>query len=469
MALNSNVKLQDHQSSALDHSEGKGGIIVNHGLGSGKTLTSMAIAEKRGGNVLVVVPAALRENYKEQLNKFVTPDRHKDYRIISYHEFMRDPNHYVDSHKPNTLVADEVHRLRNPKKMKGSFNDIRHKIPFMVGMTGSIVNNHPSEAVDLVNLVNGKKVMSKDEFERKHIGIRKVSPGIIGRLKGVQAGEVEEIKNRKALSKSLAPYIHRFEGSDEYRSNLPRTKEEEVKVDLSKKQIDMLKALEGSNPALAYKLKNNLPPSKQESQQLNSFMIGMRQVSNNPGTLDKTITDPIESSPKMRASVDAMQRKMKDDPNFRGVVYSRFLDGGVRPIADKLDGGVYEGSLSDKKRRALLDEFQSGKKKVMGISPSGGEGLDLKGVKLMQVLEPDWNPETTSQAIGRAVRYKSHAHLPEKEREVLIQRYIAQHPDSWKHKLPFMKKPTSPDEYLRNRSGEKSRLNRDFLNALGGK
>lgn len=468
MPLHSHVKLQDHQNEALNHSEGKGGLIVNHGLGSGKTLTSMAIAEKRGGNVLVVVPAALRENYKEQLKKFVTPDRHSDYKIVSYHEFMRDPNHFVDTHKPNTLVADEVHRLRNPKKMKGSFEDVRKKIPFMVGMTGSVVNNHPSEAVDLVNLVNGQKVMSKDEFERKHIDIRKVSPGLLGRLRGVQAGEVEEIKNRKQLQKSLSPYIHRFEGSDEYRSNLPRTKEEEVGVDMTKKQVEMLKALEGANPALAYKLRNNLPPSKQESQQLNSFMIGMRQVVNNPATLDKNIADPISNSPKMQAAINAMHSKMKNDPNFRGVVYSRFLDGGVRPIANKLDGGIYEGSLSDKQRRQLLDEFQSGKKKVMGISPSGGEGLDLKGVKLMQVLEPDWNPETTSQAVGRAVRYKSHAHLPENEREVLIQRYIAKHPDSFKYKLPFMKRPTSPDEYLKSRSGEKARLNKDFLEALKG-
>jgi hypothetical protein len=170
----------------------------------------------------------------------------------------------------------------------------------------------------------------------------------------------------------------------------------------------------------------------------------------------------------MQAAIAAMNEKQKGDPNFRGVVYSKFLEGGVKPVAERLGGSVYEGSLTDKQRRSTLDEFASGKKKVMGISPSGGEGLDLKGVKLMQVLEPDWNPETTSQAIGRAVRYKSHAHLPEKEREVLIQRYLAKHPDSWKYKLPFMKRPTSPDEYLQSRSGEKLRLNKDFLKALKG-
>ena len=468
MAIHKHINLQEHQQQALDHAEGKPGVIVNHGLGSGKTLTSMAMAEKRGGNVLVVVPAALRENYREQLKKFVTPDRHKNYNIISYHEFMRDPHHFVDTHKPQTLVADEVHRLRNPKKMKGSFEDIRKKVPFMVGMTGSIVNNHPSEAVDLANLVTGQKVMSKEDFYRRHIAIEKKKAGIIGRMKGADDGEVEVIKNPEKLKDSLSPYIHRFEGSDEYRANLPRTKEEEVGVDLTDHQRQMIDALAGKNPALAYKLKHNLPPSKQESQGLNAFMVGMRQISNNPGTLDKTIQDHVSSSPKMQAAISAMNEKQKGDPNFRGVVYSKFLEGGVKPVAERLGGSVYEGSLTDKQRRSTLDEFASGKKKVMGISPSGGEGLDLKGVKLMQVLEPDWNPETTSQAIGRAVRYKSHAHLPEKEREVLIQRYLAKHPDSWKYKLPFMKRPTSPDEYLQSRSNEKLRLNKDFLKALKG-
>lgn len=468
MALHDHVKLQEHQQDAINHADGKPGVIVNHGLGSGKTLTSMAMAEKRGGNVLVVVPAALRENYKEQLKKFVTPDRHKNYNIVSYHEFMRNPHHYVDSHKPQTLVADEVHRLRNPKKMKGSFEEIRKKVPFMVGMTGSVVNNHPSEAVDLANLVTGQKIMSKEDFNRNHIGINKVKPGLMGRLRGVKAGEVETIKNGKSLHKALSPYIHRFEGSDEYRSHLPRTKEENVNVDLSKQQQQMIDAIGGKNPILAYKLKHNLPPSKQESHQLNAFMVGMRQISNNPGTLDKTVQDHVGSSPKMQAAIREMEKKKKDDPNFRGVVYSRFLQGGVKPVAEKMDGSVYEGSLSDKQRRATLDEFASGKKKVMGISPSGGEGLDLKGVKLMQVLEPDWNPETTSQAIGRAVRYKSHAHLPEKEREVLIQRFIAKHPDTWKQKLGLSKRTTSPDEYLRSRSEEKSRLNKEFLKVLKG-
>lgn len=466
MPLLDTVRLQKHQQEALDKSQGKGGIIVNHGLGSGKTLTSMAIAEQRGGKVLAVVPASLRGNYREQLNKFVPEHRHADYRIISYNEFAKDPHKHVDEHQPSTVIADEVHRLRNPNSLRKSFEQTRHKIPYMVGMTGSLVNNHPSEAVGLINLINGEKVMSKEEFERKHIGFQEVSPGLIGRLKGVKPGQVEVIKNQKELKRKLSPYIHKFDGDTEYKANLPKAEYHDVRVDLSKRQMDLINGLAETNKALAYKLKNNLPPSKQEATQLNAFMMGMRQVSNNPAALDNTIDNSVHHSPKMRAAAESMHARMKDDPNFRGAVYSKFLNAGVRPLAEELGGSVYEGSLNDKSKKAVLDDFAKGKNKVMGISPSGGEGLDLKGVKLMQILEPDWNPETTSQAIGRAIRYKSHAHLPEEERKVRVERYIAQHPDSLKYKLPFINKPTSPDEYINSRAGEKRRLNNQFMGAI---
>lgn len=476
MPLHSHVKLQPHQEEAVAKARGKdGGILINHGLGSGKTLTSMAIAEERGGNVLAVVPAALRNNYHEQLKKFVPEDRHKNYKVVSYHEFMKDPHKHIDTHKPNTLVADEVHRLRNPKRMKGSFTDVRHKVPFMVGMTGSLVNNHPSEAVELTNLVNGKNVMTKDEFERNHIGIKQHKPGLIGRLKGAQTGETEYIRNKEGLKRKLEPHIHRFTGDENYKKHLPKVEYEDINVPMSEKQQTMIKALSGSNPALAHKLKNNLPPSKAEAQQLNTFMMGMRQVSNNPGTLDKNIKDHMAESPKLQRAAEEIEKHKKDDPNFRGVTYSRFLDGGVRPITKKTDGHVYEGSLNDKKRNEVLNDFKSGKKKHIGISPSGGEGLDLKGVKLMQVLEPDWNPETTSQAIGRAIRYKSHEHLPENERHVKVQRFHSVHPDGLKQKIPLLnklkafKKETSPDEYLASRAKEKDQLNKDFLSTLDKK
>ena len=57
---------------------------------------------------------------------------------------------------------------------------------------------------------------------------------------------------------------------------------------------------------------------------------------------------------------------------------------------------------------------------MLFISKAGGEGLDLKGVRHVIIMEPAWNQATEEQVIGRAIRYKSHEHLDAKDRVVNV-------------------------------------------------
>ena len=57
---------------------------------------------------------------------------------------------------------------------------------------------------------------------------------------------------------------------------------------------------------------------------------------------------------------------------------------------------------------------------VLILTRAGGEGIDLKGVRSVVVLDPTWNDAGLQQVIGRAIRYKSHAHLPLEERKVNV-------------------------------------------------
>jgi len=468
--LNDDVKLQPHQADAVRHSRGKPGVILNHGLGSGKTLSSLAIAEDRGGRTLAVTPASLEQNYNKEIQKFVKPDRHDSYTTDSYAKFRKDPMKYVREHKPDTLITDEMHRLRNPTQAQKAIQSVRPHVKHHVGMTASLVNNHQSEVAGLVNTVSGQHVMSQEDFNRKHIGTKKKGPGLWGWLKGIKPGEEESIRDPEGLNKALGPYIHRFSGDPEYQKNLPKVEMENVDVEMGDKQQDLMKALGKSNPSMDYKLRNNLPPSKQEKKNLNSFLTAMRQTANSPAPYDKTVKDPMEHSPKMRRMVEDMQGAAKDDPNFRGVMYSNYLDGGINPVSEAmkddkmLRSGVYQGSLTQKKRKELLDQFEKGDVNVLGLSPAGAEGIDLKGVKQMQVMEPDFNPETTEQAMGRTARYKSHHHLPEDERKVNIKKYRSVYPKKWHHR--FVDRDTSVDEYIDQMSKDKKRLNDEFYTAL---
>lgn len=62
--------------------------------------------------------------------------------------------------------------------------------------------------------------------------------------------------------------------------------------------------------------------------------------------------------------------------------------------------------------------------KVIMITRSGSEGISLKNVRQVHLMEPYWNQVRLDQVIGRAVRAKSHVNLPENERFVDVFLYL---------------------------------------------
>jgi len=70
------------------------------------------------------------------------------------------------------------------------------------------------------------------------------------------------------------------------------------------------------------------------------------------------------------------------------------------------------------------------------ISESGSEGIDLKNVQYVHIMEPYWNYVRIKQVIGRAVRLKSHLDLPEDKREVHIYIYLMKFSDEQIEILP---------------------------------
>jgi superfamily II DNA/RNA helicase len=146
---------------------------------------------------------------------------------------------------------------------------------------------------------------------------------------------------------------------------------------------------------------------------------------------------------------------------------------GIAPYRERLERagipyGEFTGQMNKKERDRLVQEYNEGKKRVLLVSSAGGEGLDLKGTRLIQVLEPHWNAEKLKQVEGRAIRYKSHDHLPSKERKVLVQNYLATRPKAgFLEKLKLRVPGLGIDEYLVDRSEDKERLIEQFRELLG--
>jgi hypothetical protein len=466
------VKPQHHQSEAVEQLDKSNSIIAYHGLGSGKTLTSILAAEEAKGPKLILAPASLLGNYRKELKKFNVDD--KDYHLLSYERFRKNPEHYIDKIKPSIMIADEFHRTQNVDSITGeAIRRTRPKVKKFMGLTGTIAQNRPSEIGSLVNTATGQPLLGKDEneFNQRFVAERRISPGIIGRLLGRRPGVVEEAKNLDKFKKITQPYVNTFAGDEEYMKHIPKVTRNVVRIPMNKEQNRIYDYTFNDVPAwIKFKIKNNLPPSKQESRNLNAFLLGSRQASNSLQPFGE-----YESTPKLRAVVHDIESGIKGDPNFKGVVYSNFLEAGLKPLASKLKKhnipyGMFTGEQPDVERNQMVQDYNKGKLKSLLISPAGGEGLDLRGTKYMGILDPGWNPAKTEQAIGRAARFKSHEHLPENERTVTVKQYLSEPRLGLVGKIKKIFRPDThaigTDEYIYNRAQEKARLNQQFTNAL---
>ena len=63
--------------------------------------------------------------------------------------------------------------------------------------------------------------------------------------------------------------------------------------------------------------------------------------------------------------------------------------------------------------------------RVFCITSAGAEGLSLRNVRAVHIMEPYWNEVRLRQVKGRAIRIGSHLDLPENQRDVSIYTYIS--------------------------------------------
>lgn len=95
--------------------------------------------------------------------------------------------------------------------------------------------------------------------------------------------------------------------------------------------------------------------------------------------------------------------------------------------------------------------------KIMLISPAGAEGLSLRNVRQIHILEPYWNEVRITQMIGRGIRQGSHCQLPIEERHVDVYRYKVTRKNQTK---------VSTDQYIEDLARTKDGLIQSFLGAV---
>ena len=477
-------KIQKQFVDFVDKNDGIG--MAAHKAGSGKTVGSIMaflnLAKKgRAKKALVVVPAGLRSNFADKgVKKFTDASvgiignqqeagnpkfdpklmGDKDFYVISYSMFKKDPNYYLGITGADTVIADEIHKYKDPKtQLHKVVKQIRPNIKNFIGLSATPAMNNPFEAVSLINAISKKKY-TEAQFQKQFY---KRDPGaswsnFFGLFGHKEIpGKITGWKNKKELAEHVGSAYHFAEPKLD---DMPEKVVDVVRVPMSQEQTTKYTGI--LNKKLTSIERRILAegvnvPEYQTKKILNKVMAA-RQLSNDAGYV-KGIRR-LDKNPKALSMMIDATAELKKNPKGQIVMFSNFIGHGVDVMEDALkSAGIPYGRFTgrDKKTRdQAVKDYNAGKIKVLLVSGAGAEGLDLPNTTMVQMMDGHYNPEKITQAEARGIRRGGLSYLPKGKRKVRVKRYVAVPKD----------KSLSVDEGVYNIAAKKAELINQFRDII---
>lgn len=487
-------------------------ILIYHRIGAGKTCSAIQIAEKWKGRkkIVIVLPASLKGNFKNELrglcggNNYLTQadrirlaklqpgeDEYMEiidksderieeyYSIYSYNKFIEGIKEGTMKLTNTLLIIDEIQNMVSETgtyyKELYEMLDQGVKGLRIVLLSATPMFDRPGEIALTMNLLDRTLQMPTGrDFDKMFVE--------------------EKIKNeRKQFSmKNMEKFKNMIKGRVSYYMGapyftFPRMSIKYVECEMSEFQESIYKKiLKNEDSDFLNKL-----PSKEEIMNAadlpNNFYIGARFTSNIVYPNKKVNDSGLESLTDSKIKDNLAKYSCKIDKIMKSVrraggkifIYSAFKGfAGLRTIVRVLEAFGYKNYQTDgvgRKRFAVWsgdesmevkdqireiynrsDNLYGEKLKIILGSPSIKEGVSLKAVRYVHVLEPYWNQSRLEQVVGRASRFCSHINLPEEERDVKVYVYIATHSDI----------EITVDQYIRFLSETKNKLIKQFEKAI---
>jgi len=387
------MTLKFYQETVLRYMFRNRGLIVAFGVGAGKTLTAASIcyaliqqAKVFGVNVTVnvVTPVSLQDNFKKEMRAAGIPIT-KNYHFYTITGFVNAYKKQQINCRQSLIIIDEAHNLR--KDYRGLFGgfgeakastveaaqvskfiDCTSKAWKVVLLTATPQYNAVYDIINLTAMIQGQEPMRSEEFS--------------------------DLVSSKARFEKY--YACMFAFYDPPRKDFPRREDHYLFIPMTPK-VERKYNIESSRQPIS---------KKGGEKTTNAYMLKVRTATNN-------ITPCLKCDEVLKILSDGK----------KALVYSAFKSAGIEVIRKLLEENgisyrVISGETKKPDRQKIVNAFNEGSSQVLFITKAGGEGLDLKGVRKVIILEKGWNQAGDEQVIGRAIRYRSHAHLPPSERVV---------------------------------------------------
>lgn len=388
-----------HQKKAVDTTSLTDYALIIRGAGSGKTRIGEEIIKSNlNDNALVLwlCPANLVSQTSGDFDDSGIPNykffgketqiQKGKVMLISY-DMLKRYEGLILSFGWSLCISDEFHRTRNEGTVINEATwKLRKKCRKFYALTATPFNNRESDFFELISIVIGVDVVNKLEKSIKFKGERKgflrtvfgfFRDSIFGKREG-DIASAKVVLNRRAIWKIIDQYIDYVE-PEEYQNKIsrPTPKSSIKKIEMSRKDV------RGYVEILKDKTKPNKEPY------LRSYLL--RQESSKI----KKATEQISA--------------LYNDKDSRTIVFSNFVTAGLGSLSKSLKEkgvkfAIYQGDTKNTDKDIIKAGFLEGKIRVLLISPSGFEGLNLKGTTDCIVLDPHYNPSKTDQLIARGLR-----------------------------------------------------------------
>uniref|UniRef100_A0A6C0J8V2 Helicase ATP-binding domain-containing protein n=1 Tax=viral metagenome TaxID=1070528 RepID=A0A6C0J8V2_9ZZZZ len=423
--------LQPHQQKVVDFMKKKENtsLLVVHSTGSGKTLTALAttneLLKQKTTNVIIITTKNTLPNWKNEYEKYwgYLPN---NFYFLTYQAISNNPK-LLEKCTESILIIDEIHLLKKYVSLRGNrkinSNGIGSYIKYKYGITKKTYLKTHSEK-ELLDEV-------PDEYKYTYKSSR-----VLHNIKCA-------LKSWKVLLLTATPIINQFYDI------------KNIYIILNKLNLNTTaKSINLDNLMVSYYTvdynKNKYFPEVKHINKFIKLNDGERKRYNNLlKGFDEEDYDPIQDKDWLFSTVTGVMilynyMRRAGDAGFRGyyspkidfiyekikqskkktLIHTTWIKTGVKVLIEvlqKITPNIYVISGQTKNTQDIIDEFNENDDfKIIIITSAGKEGLNLKGVRYIYLLEPNWNEASTHQAISRAVRFKSHIHLPENERNVVV-------------------------------------------------
>jgi SNF2 family DNA or RNA helicase len=406
------------------------GLCLADDMGLGKTIQVIAFLlylkeqfPNNPGSTLVVCPTSILFNWHRELKKFAPdlevmfhhgakrikeaagiPEFLKPHRIyLTSYGTLRNDIDFLETIDFSGLIIDESQNMKNyASKQTQAINKLKSQ--YRICLSGTPIENRLFELWSLFNFLNPGLLGSRREFQEKFIL------------------PIERFQNQEAINKLkliISPFIMRRIKSDKSIINdLPEKNEMKLYIELSKEQVKLYKDLVENT---LKEIESLSTKKRKKTGLILGLIVKLKQVCNHPYQYLKLSTESIGNDAKLKEII-SQSRKLErvlditEEVISNGekvLIFTQFTRMGdilLKTFEYKYKFKIlyFHGGVPEKKRRKIIDQFQSEdieSPPILILSlRAGGTGLNLTQGTTVIHFDRWWNPAVEDQATDRVYR-----------------------------------------------------------------